>query len=292
MTTECLELPDGDFVDLAWRDAGNGPLVIVLHGLEGSVESPYARRIMAAISAHGWGACLLHFRGCSGRANRLPRSYHSGDTGDLSFLVNTLRDRFPTRALVAIGYSMGGNVLLKWLGEQGAEAPLAAAAAVSVPFDLEAAARRLEQGFSRLYQYHLLQSLRGKMSAKLTRFKLPFTAQILTAARTFWHYDEFVTAPLHGFRNAADYYARSSARFYLATIRTPTLILHARDDPFLPETAIPRACPTTVTLEIHARGGHVGFLTDPAPGWTRPWLESRLVHYLQTTVFRETAGCG
>jgi predicted alpha/beta-fold hydrolase len=294
-TRERLELPDGDFIDLVWSDAsGARPLVLVLHGLEGGFDSPYVRRVMHTIVAHGWGACLLQFRGCSGEPNRLARSYHSGDTADLSFLLQTLYTRFPAREIGAIGYSMGGNVLLKWLGEQRANAGLAAAVAVSVPFDLAAAARRLDQGFSRFYQRHLLTSLRQKMLAKLARFAVPFSAAELVAARSFWRYDDCVTAPLHGFRDAADYYAQSSCLPRLHAIEVPTLIVHARNDPFLPATSIPRAadCAAALTLEVHARGGHVGFVTDPAPGFTRPWLEARVVRFLQDFLCRPRSGTG
>ncbi|MGD9601095.1 MAG: hydrolase [Gammaproteobacteria bacterium] len=282
---ERFELPDGDFVDLAWLDAGASdttPLVILLHGLEGGLASPYIRRALHAIAARGWGACLLQFRGCSGVPNRLPRSYHSGDTGDLASFVAMLRVRYPVRPLCAVGYSVGGNVLLKWLGERGAAAPLVAAAAVSVPFDLAAAAARLARGVSRIYQAHLLASLHAKMLAKLQRFEMPFTARDVSTARDFRTYDERVTAPLHGFGGADDYYARASSGPFLHRIAIPTLIVHARDDPFLPAQAIPRreTCAASIELELSERGGHVGFVTDPLPGWTRPWLEQRVVHHL------------
>ncbi|MEN9727214.1 MAG: hypothetical protein RL434_1580 [Pseudomonadota bacterium] len=279
---ERLELPDGDFVDLVWAGNDSGPLVVVLHGLEGSFASPYARRVMHAVASRGWGACLLQFRGCSGVPNRLARCYHSGDTGDLDFLVTTLRSRWPDRALCVVGYSMGGNVLLKWLGEHGSAAPVHAAAAVSVPFELAAAAQRLNEGFSRVYQAHLLASLRMSLDRKFATHDLPFSRHELARVRTFHEYDDRVTAPLHGFAGADDYYARASSRQFIPGIRIPTLILHARDDPFLPERAIPQAheCPSSVSLEVPARGGHVGFITDPLPGLTRPWLEERIVAFL------------
>jgi len=282
-TGERIELPDGDFVDLAWSDPPRaGPLVVVLHGLEGGLTSPYVRRLFAVLNDRGWGACLLQFRGCSGTPNRLARSYHSGDTGDFAWVIARLRARFPARPLAAVGYSIGGNVLLRWLGQTGPGAPLVSAVAVSVPFDLAAAASRLDRGFSKVYQAHLLGSLRRKMAAKLGRFELPFNAAGLAAARTFWRYDDCVTAPLHGFRDAADYYARASSRYCLQDVAVPTLVLHARDDPFLPASALPRpaACSPAITWEVHARGGHVGFVTDPLPGLTCPWLEGRVAHHL------------
>lgn len=279
---ERLELPDGDFVDLVWSGPSGGALAVILHGLDGNAASPYVRRLAHALAARGAESCVLQFRGCGGEANRLPRSYHSGDTGDLAFLVDTLRRRHPDRPLLAAGFSMGGNVLLKWLGECGSGVPLVAAAAVSVPFELGAAADRLARGFSRVYQHHLVSRLRQRMRDKLARHAMPFDLAALAGIRTFRQYDGTVTAPLHGFRDADDYYQRSSCRRYLGTVTVPTLVVHARDDPFLPAEAIPTAaeCGTGIRLEIHAQGGHLGFVTDPLPGLTRPWLESRLADFL------------
>lgn len=279
---ERLELPDGDFVDLVWAGSGAGPLIVVLHGLEGSFASPYVRRVMHAVVARGWGACLMHFRGCSGEPNRLARSYHSGDTADLDFLIDVLHERSPERPLGIVGYSMGGNVLLKWLGEKREAAGVHAATAISVPFELAAAAQRLNEGFSSFYQAHLLASLRMSLSRKFGRHALPFSRRDLAEVRTFHEYDDRITAPLHGFAGADDYYQRASSRQFIPAIRIPTLILHARDDPFLPAWAIPtaRECPPAVALEVPARGGHVGFITDPLPGLTRPWLEERIVEFL------------
>lgn len=257
--------------------------MVILHGLEGSMDSPYVRRLMRAVAARGWTACVMHFRGCSGVPNRLPRSYHSGDTGDIAFLLETLRQRQPASPLVAAGFSMGGNVLLKYLGETRASAPLAAAVAVSVPFDLAAAADRLDQGFSRVYQAHLIGHLRLRMHAKLQRHaNLPFSARDLSRVRSFRQYDDWVTAPLHGFTSADDYYARSSAAAFLGAVEKPTLVLHARDDPFLPASAVPgsRDCGPGITLEIPAHGGHIGFVTDPLPGVVQPWLEEHLCEFL------------
>lgn len=279
---ERFELPDGDFVDLVWSGPAGGALAVILHGLDGGFASPYVRRLMHALAARGIEACLMQFRGCGGEANRLPRSYHSGDTADLACLVTELHRRHPARPLLAAGFSMGGNVLLKWLGETGAAAPLAGAAAVSVPFELGAAADRLARGFSQVYQRHLVSRLRQRMRAKLALHPMPFDGAALASADTFRRYDETVTAPLHGFRDAEDYYTRASCRQYLHAIAVPTLIVHARDDPFLPAGAIPSPaeCGAGVTLEIHARGGHLGFVTDPLPGLTRPWLETRLADFL------------
>lgn len=254
------------------------------------MDSAYVRRLMCAVDVRGWTACLMHFRGCSGVPNRLPRSYHSGDTGDIAYVIETLSARLPHSRLAAVGFSMGGNVLLKYLGEKRASAPLEAAVAVSVPFDLAAAADRLEQGFSRVYQAHLIRHLRVRMQAKLQRHaNLPFTARELARVRSFREYDEWITAPLHGFQDADDYYAKSSSAGFIGAVERPTLVLHARDDPFLPASAVPgsRDCGPGITLELPAHGGHIGFVTDPLPGVIRPWLEEHLCAWLAQEMARE-----
>ncbi len=279
---ERLELPDGDFLDLDWRARERtAPLVLVLHGLAGSSRSPYARGMLEALAGRGWNAAVMHFRGCSGEPNRLDRSYHSGETGDLDRVIETLaRRRYP--ALACVGYSLGANVLLKWLGERGAGAPLAAAAAVSVPFVLACAAERLERGLSRLYRWYLLRDLRRDLRRKFSDRNAPIDLEAACTARSFRDFDERVTAPLHGFAGAEDYYARSSCRPYLAAIRCPTLIVQAADDPFLEPSAIPGAdeLPAAVRLEVSRHGGHAGFVTGPLPWRPRYWLEERIPAFL------------
>lgn len=279
---ERLELPDGDFIDLDWVEGGSGPIVIVLHGLEGSSDSPYARGILRAFERRGWRGVLMHFRGCSGEPNRLARSYHSGDTGDLAYLVDTLRRREPDTALATVGFSLGGNVLLKWLGKTGKQAPLSAAVAVSVPFVLSNAAERLRHGFSRVYQWQLLRSLKKTVAKKSRRMELPLGIPNLAVLKTFRDFDEHVTAPLHGFDGADHYYTVSSSRQYLKGITVPTLMLQARDDPFMTEDAIPRRdeLSEVVTLEVSPRGGHVGFVAGVWPWRPRYWLEERIPEYL------------
>lgn len=279
---ERLELPDGDFIDLDWSENGSGPIVIVLHGLEGSSNSPYARGIMQAIEHRGWRGVVMHFRGCSGEPNRLARSYHSGDTGDLAFCINTLRRREPHTPLAAVGFSLGGNVLLKWLGKASGAAPLRAAVAVSVPYVLGGAADRLNHGFSRLYQWQLLRSLRNTVAEKRVRIKLPLKIQDLSTLNSFRDFDEYVTAPLHGFDSADHYYTVSSSRQYLKGITLPTLLLHSHDDPFMTEKAIPgqHELSDSVTLEVSAHGGHVGFVAGTWPWRARYWLEERIPAYL------------
>ena len=279
---ERLELPDGDFIDLDWTQTGSGPIVIVLHGLEGSSDSPYARGLLRAIERRGWRGVVMHFRGCSGETNRLARSYHSGDTDDLAFLVTILRRREPHAPLATVGFSLGGNVLLKWLGKTDGEAPLSAAVAVSVPFVLHSAAARLQRGFSRLYQWQLLRSLRRTVYIKQRHMEMPLKRRDLSTLKNFRDFDEYVTAPLHGFDSADHYYTVSSSRQYLGGITVPTLLLHARDDPFMSESAIPRPdeLSESVTLELSPRGGHVGFVAGAWPWQARYWLDERIPAYL------------
>lgn len=287
--SERLELADGDFLDLAWVGGGSGPRVLILHGLNGSIGSPYARGILQAINNRGWRGVFMHFRGCSGEPNRLAQSYHSGETRDLQAVITELIHREPNSPLFAIGYSLGGNVLLKWLGEigeSGIKNPLKAAVAVSIPFELAKTAEHLKTGFSRLYQWHLLRELSASHHRK---FKdLPKLSAIndvdVTQLKTFWEFDNAITAPLHGFKNADDYYEKSSSRQYLAKIKTPTLILHARNDPFTTLNALPEVHEVSkhVSLELSEDGGHVGFVSGKYPWKPIYWLEERIMDYLES----------
>ncbi len=283
LTRERLELPDGDFLDLDWTRNDGSALVLVLHGLEGSLESHYTGGILEALVAAGYRAVLMYFRGCSGEPNRRARSYHSGETVDLRFVIARLAERDASTSLAVIGYSLGGNVLLKALGEGAGMGPVRTAVAVSVPFELDRAAWRLEQGFSRIYQRYLLNKLRRSYRAKLPAHTMPVSLTRLDALDTFRQFDNEVTAPLHGFRGVDDYYGRSSSRQYLSAITTPTLILHAADDPFVPEDAIPTDSELGpgMTLELSRRGGHVGFVADGLPFRARYWLEGRICAHLR-----------
>lgn len=281
---ERLELPDGDFIDIDWMGKDkNGPLILILHGLEGSINSPYAKGMLQAIDNEGWRGVFMHFRGCSGEPNRLPRNYHSGDTEDVHYIINLLRRREPKTLMAAIGYSLGGNVLLKWLGETGVENPLKAAIAVSVPFELHKAAERIQRGFSRFYQWYFIKCLRNRLSKKLRHVHTPIDASILFQVQTMREFDEKFTAPLHGFSNADEYYSIASSRQYLRKIRVPTLVVHAKDDPFMTEDIIPGPDEVSphVTLEITPAGGHVGFVTGKYPWNTHYWLEERVPDFLQ-----------
>ncbi len=278
---ERLELPDGDFLDLDWTLNDEGPIVLLLHGLEGSSRSQYARGLLAVLQVRGWRGVVLHFRGCSGEPNRLARGYHSGETGDLDWVIDRLREREPHTPIAAVGYSLGGNVLLKWLGEKGADAPLQAAVAVSVPFILQEAADRFCRGFSRLYQWALLRSLKRGYRRKFTRLPSPLDVDPVRLSR-FWDFDHLVTAPLHGFESASHYYRVASSRQYLRHIAVPTLIVHAADDPFMSPAVVPHAreLSPAIDLELYPAGGHVGFVGGKWPWRPRYWLEERIPTFL------------
>ncbi|MBP9763692.1 MAG: hydrolase [Gammaproteobacteria bacterium] len=287
--SERLELADGDFLDLAWVGGGFGPRVLILHGLNGNIGSPYARGILQAINNRGWRGVFMHFRGCSGEPNRLAQSYHSGETRDLQAVITELIHREPNSPLFAIGYSLGGNVLLKWLGEIGesnVDSPLKAAVAVSIPFELAKTAEHLKTGFSRLYQWHLLRELSAYHHRKFKDLPKPSAINHVdvTQLKTFWEFDNAITAPLHGFKNADDYYEKSSSRQYLAKIKTPTLILHARNDPFTTLNALPEVHEVSkhVSLEFSEDGGHVGFVSGKYPWKPIYWLEERIMDYLES----------
>ncbi len=277
---ERIELADGDFIDLDWTPAHPGPVVLVLHGLEGSSRSHYAGRILQRLRSAGYQGVLMHFRGCSGAPNRLARGYTAGDSDDLESVTALLRRRFPDRPLAAVGYSLGGNVLLKWLGQSAP--PLACAVAVSVPFELACTAERLERGFSRLYQAYLLAKLRRSALRKVHYPGFPVTRETLATLTGLRRFDDAVTAPLHGYSGAEEYYRDASSRQYLHAIPTPTLLIQARDDPFMDERAIPlaRELSASTTLELSRQGGHVGFIAGTIPGRARYWLDERITAWL------------
>ncbi|NKB39203.1 MAG: hydrolase [Gammaproteobacteria bacterium] len=281
---ERLELNDGDFVDLCWTGESSGPLVAVFHGLEGSINSPYIQDIMSSIASHGWRGVFMHFRGCSGEFNRLDRNYHSGDTGDIEFLISTLRTRFPDSPLFAIAYSLGGNALLKYLGENRQNTKLDAAVAVSVPFLLDSCALQLNRGLSKFYQRYLLASLHKKTREKYRDRKIDLPLNRLDSMKTFHLFDDQITAPLHGFNGVNDYYSRSSCHQYLKNITTPTLIIQSKDDPFMTPEVIPEANEVgqNVELEITNKGGHVGFINGKYPWRAKHWLKSRIPKYIHS----------
>lgn len=311
LTRERIETPDGDFLDLDWVAAeevmtarrvaeGLAPeagrslpsssgaderLVLVLHGLEGSARRGYALLLYQALAARGIRAVGLNFRSCGGEPNRLARFYHSGETDDARFVLDLLRERHPTVTLGAVGFSLGGNILLKLLGEEGADGPrrVRAAVAVSVPFDLSAGAAHLERGFGRVYARYFVRSLRRKFLAKEHLAAASCDAARARRARTFREFDDAVTAPLHGFLDADEYYRLSSSRAFLSRIRVPTLILHSMDDSFLPREAVPvqaiRENPWLLD-GLTDGGGHLGFLEGGAPWAPRFWVEGEAARFL------------
>lgn len=283
LVRERVTLADGDFLDLDWLAEAppEGPIILILHGLEGSSRSPYIQRLLRTCRDAGWRAVVMHFRGCSGEPNRLARGYHAGETEDLQTISELLASRH-AQGLCAVGFSLGGSVLLKWLGERGMGAPVLAAAAVSVPFDLASASRRLNQGLSRVYQWVLLRWLKRSLSRKAS--ERGQEASILSALNTFRDFDGAVTAPLHGFMGADDYYQKASCRPFLRHIAVPTLLIQAADDPFLMPNTVPTAADLSksVRLELSPYGGHVGFVSGGFPWAPRFWLNNRLKAFLET----------
>ena len=277
---ERWDTPDDDFIDLDWIDGEPGaPCVALFHGLEGSSRSHYARRLMHAVEWRGWHGVVVHFRGCSGEPNRLPRAYHSGDSQEIDWVLRRLHARgYP--ALFAAGVSLGGNALLKWLAEQGdlASGIVNAAAAVSAPLDLAAANTALSSGFNLVYARHFLRTLIPAALAKERQFPGRIDVGRVRAARTLRDFDDAATAPLHGFSGADDYYARSSAGPLLGAVQTPTLLLNAANDPFLPQAALPQraSMSAVVSFEMPQHGGHVGFVHGALPGRI-DWLPQRLL---------------
>ena len=289
LTRERLETPDGDFVDLDWLPGKpDAPVLLIVHGLEGGVASHYVGGLFRLAATRGWRAALFYFRSCSGELNRLPRFYHSGETGDLDHVIRTLGAREPGLRLGAVGVSIGGNVLMKWLGEQGADAPaaLAGAVGISVPFDLGACARTMDQGPQRLlYTPSFMRSLRRKVTAKARLYPGFVDLKAVRRARTFAAYDRAVTAPLHGFVDEEDYWRRCSSLPYLARVQRPTLLLSAVDDPFIPGWSLPdpRTLPPAVRAEFVPHGGHVGFV-EGWPWRASSWAERRAVEFLATVL--------
>ena len=279
MRLERWDTPDGDFLEVARLESPEGqtaPRLLLFHGLEGGMHSHYARAMFREASQRGWAADLLLFRTCGTETNRLPRSYHSGETTDPLWIVEQLSRAFPDAPLGLMGVSLGGNVLCKLLGEYGDVLPeqVVGAVAMSVPFDLARASRHIGRGFGAIYEKFFLKSLIPKALTKIDRHPELAPLRRVQNARTLWEFDDAFTAPLHGFRDAADYYARASSLPYLARIQLPTLLLNAIDDPFLPADVLDEVRRAVrendrVEVEFPARGGHVGFTAGRRP-WN-PW---------------------
>lgn len=278
------ELPDGDFLDADELPGDpDAPLLIVLHGLESSSRS--ALGMMAQARERGWGTLAINFRSCSGELNRLRRSYHGGDTGDLAWVIDRMAERHPTRPIVCVGMSLGGNVLLKYLGERGERVPeqVRAAVAISAPVDLAASAQALDRGFARVYGKRLVKSLKRKALAKLERFPDLIDRMALLRANTLQEFDEVVTAPVHGFKDAEAYWAKSSSAQFLPGIMRPALLINARNDPFLPMASLPRpeqVANPFLTMEFPTSGGHLGFVEGRWPWRSVSWAERRAAEFL------------
>lgn len=285
---EPLRLPDGDVTAVDWLVAGDElpattPVLVILHGLEGSAESSYARMLLEAAYGQGWRACVLHFRDCGDYRNLLPRRYHAGETNDLRHFLRGLAAADDTAPLLAVGFSLGGNVLLKYLGESGDDTPLRAACGVCVPLNLYACAEALNSGLSKGYQRYLLKRMKKAMKRKFDRHTAAFDWDRAMRARTFAEFDDVVTAPLHGFRNMEDYYDKCSSVHFLASIERPTLIINALDDPFMTPGVIPshERLSERVSLEVAEHGGHVGFVDGGTPWRPTFYLPGRLIGFLE-----------
>ena len=290
---ERLELDDGDFLDFDWIDGEpNAPVVVLFHGLEGSSASGYARTLMHMINTRGWNGVVAHFRGTSGEDNRLPRAYFAGDSEEIERIMRHVKALYPSQPRYAVGVSLGGNALLKWLGEQGeaARSWVNAAAGVSAPLDLTAAGYALDSGFNRyVYTARFLHTLKAKALRKAAQYPGLLAADTIRAATTFREFDTLVTARLHGFVDADDYWFKVSSKPWLKSIRVPTLVLNARNDPFLPAAALPGIDEVSdaVTLEQPETGGHVAFPSGPFPG-TVEWLPQHLLQFFDSSASEPT----
>ncbi|WED26475.1 hydrolase [Vibrio sp. DW001] len=286
---QTLETPDGDFLDLAWSEDWTSPTVkekpifVLFHGLEGSFESPYANGLMHAFSQQGWLSVMMHFRGCSGRPNRLARAYHSGETEDPRFFLEHIQNMFPDQPKVAIGISLGGNMLVNYLAKYSHDPIVEAATVVSAPLDLEACSSRIEQGFSKVYRNYLLSSLKKNALQKQNQLvsELGVSTQDLKALKTLYGFDDMITAPLHGFKNANDYYQQCSGIHVINKVNIPLQVIHAEDDPFMTQAVIPNfPLNKNIHYRLFKQGGHVGFLSGTL---TKPifWLEQAIPKYYQ-----------
>ena len=287
VTMERIDTPDGDFVDLAWGPAPQETqaVIVLFHGLEGSKDSHYIQDMLQACIGQPWQVVLMHFRGCSGEPNRTHRAYHSGETADALWLSQELRKRYPTIPFCAVGYSLGGNMLLKLAGETKAENPFSMCVSVSAPLRLDECAKAIANGFAQVYPRKLLNSMRKMLRQKFAlpdyQGKVRIDESQINNLDTFEKFDENITAPLHGFASANDYYQKCSGMQFLKSITVPTLVIHALDDPFMNEAVVPgeQALSPSVAYEYSRRGGHVGF-AQGKPWSTSTWLGTRLVSFI------------
>jgi len=290
-TVEEFTLSDGDFVECYWNYVQNAhentPIVVLFHGLAGSYESPYIQGVSKSLHEEGFHSVIMHFRGCTGKDNRLPRSYHSGETGDALEFLNSLKQRYPRTKLYTVGYSLGANMLLKLLGELKENSFIEKAVAISPPMQLDVCAKRMQKGFSQYYQHRLIKDLNSALQRKYDAHNMEKLIGIkrheVQNMKTFWEFDDVYTAPIHGFSSAADYYEKSSSKQFLQYIQTPTLIIHSKDDPFMTQEVIPNRGEVSnkIELELTEKGGHVGFIGGSI---LRPeyYLEKRIVEFFQS----------
>jgi len=284
---ERWETADGDFVRMHfWDGDAHAPQVVLFHGLEGDRTSRYVGELSRRLRALGWSLAMLEFRSCGGEQNRLPRSYHSGETGDIAFVVDRLVERAPRRALFAIGFSLGGNALLKWLGEVGDQAPrqLRAAAAVSAPFDLEVSARQCDERWFGAIARHFLRTLVPKAVAKAREYPHLLDEKKAAQCASFAAFDDLVTAPLHGFANATDYWRRCSSAQFLRGVRKPALLVAALDDPLVPDRVLPRDVAATspwLVPQFVPHGGHCSFVDGGTPLRPRRWAEAQVIEFFR-----------
>lgn len=292
---ERWELDDGDFMDVDWIDNKNtaiqdAPTVVLFHGLEGSSKSHYALALMANLQSKGWRGVVVHFRGCSGENNRLPRAYFAGDSADIEMALSRVKKSVGNTPIYAVGVSLGGNALLKWLGESGDHAAeiIQAAAAVSAPTDLAACGEALDKGLNRwLYTPMFVKSMRPKALEKAHQFPGLLDEEKIKSASTIREFDTYVTAKLHGFKDADDYWAKNASKPWLTSIKIPTLMLNAKNDPFIPSESLPDETMVSemVKLDITDEGGHVGFLSGHFPG-NNHWLPEHIIEYFQSVKYK------
>ncbi len=278
---ETVPLTDGDSLQLARGTARGSDTILILHGLEGSLRSAYAQRLLNALNQAALPAAFMFFRGCDGRPNKQVRSYHSGETDDLRQVIQHLKQTGSER-IILVGYSLGGNVTLKYLGEQEADRSVLGAVAVSVPLLLDICAERMDRGFSRIYQHSLLRRLKNKVRQKEQLLVAHGFSTELDSIKNFVQFDDRFTAPVHGFDDAMHYYRSCSSRQFLKHIQTPTLVIQARDDPFMTSAVLPEELEISdlVTVELSAHGGHVGFIGG-GPVKPHHWLEPRILDFIR-----------
>ena len=285
---ERFALPDNDYVELAWAPEPNQVkgVVTLFHGLEGSKDSHYIQDAVAAFADTDYQVVLMHFRGCHGEPNLTHRAYHSGETSDALVFAKALQTRFPNTPLFAVGFSLGGNMLMKLAGETGADCPFVSCVSVSAPLRLDQCADAIQQGFARVYEAKLLRSMQANLRAKMASMdyqgKVRVSAATVKNLDTFTKFDENVTAPLHGYAGADDYYQKCSGLQFLKSIQAPTLVLHALDDPFMNHNVVPKVqeLSPSVAYELSRRGGHVGFLTG-SPWRMGSWLQTRIPDFIE-----------